>query len=156
MKNYKTLLLILTVIALIMSSIALSAKSAHPLAKATDVKKIQSLIRSTNYKAVTENDFVAVRKNLCTLAKAVDIKSDEGRMKAGILYMSIINFSQFSKNPAGTRVHVTQEWQDTKASDVAKSLKKSTQEEFAKMIDEKYPCDEAKAREEFRKAKKAK
>ena len=77
-------------------------------------------------------------------------------MKAGILYMAVVNFSQFSKNPKGTRDHVTQDWQDMKASDFAKSLKNMSQEDFAESIDEKYPSDEAKAREEYRNAKSAK
>ena len=156
MKNLKFKMLILLVPALIMSSFTLSAKQVHPLAKATDLKKIQTLIRTTNYSKVSESDFIAVRKNLCTLAKGVDISTDEGRMKAGILYMAVVNFSQFSKNPKGTRDHVTQDWQDMKASDFAKSLKNMSQEEFAESIDEKYPSDEAKAREEYKSAKSAK
>ncbi len=155
MKNLKVIILFFAMSAM-MSSFALAAKSSHPLAKATDAKKIQQLIRSTNYSKVTENDFVAVRQNLCTLAKAVDISTDEGKTKASILYLAIINFTQFSKNPAGTREHVTQDWQDMKASDFAKTLKKMSQDEFVKSIDEKYTSDEAKVREEYKAAKSAK
>lgn len=156
MKCMKMLLLAGIMLSLMMQSASVYAKAQHPLAKATDPKKIQELIRSTNYKKVTEGDFVAVRKHLGSLVKAVDISNDDGRMKAGILYMAIVNFTQYTKNPSGNRDHVTQGWQDMKASDFAKSLKDIKQADFIRSLDEKYSSDDAKLREEYKNAKTAK
>jgi len=155
MNTLKKILAIGIIAALLPAEIN-AAKSSHALVKATDAKKIQALIRSTNYKKVTENDYVAVRQHLVSLVKACDISTDEGRRTAAILYLAVINFGQYSRNPDGNRDHVTQGWQDMKAGDFEKDLRGMNAEQFHKMVDEKYPTDEIKLREEFQSARKPK
>lgn len=140
------------------SAPAKAVKAANPLTTETDPAKLLPLVQSADYKAVTEEDYVAVMKNLVAAAKAVDIATSEGKKKGGLIYMETLIFQKKAMNPGsymgGDGKSICDDnWFDAKASSVADDLKKSTQEQYAKKIDDKFTSDEAKMRAEFQAAK---
>jgi len=139
---------------------AAAAAKMSPLASETDPMKIQTLVQSADYKAVTVDEYMSVMKNLVTVGKSVDISSAEGRKKAGLVYMSVLVFQKKSKNPgsymdADGKSIVDDNWLDGKSASVADSLKKSTKAQYEAKYDEKFSADEKKMREEFLAAKAA-
>ncbi len=133
-------------------------KSTNPLASETDLAKLEALIPTTDYKAITEDDYVAIMKNLVTIAKSMDISSADERKKAGLIYMIALIFQKNVKNPNAYidrdgKTILDHDWFDAKAASVADGLKKSTKTQYDTKIDDKFTSDEKKLRDEFRAAK---
>lgn len=132
--------------------------SKNPLASETDLAKLEALIPTTDYKAITEDDYVAIMKNLVTIARATDISSDGERKKAGLIYMIALVFQKNVKNPnayidSDGKTILDHNWFDAKATSVADGLKKSSKAQYNTKIDDKFASDEKKLREEFQAAK---
>ncbi|MEK6796551.1 MAG: hypothetical protein AABZ39_17365 [Spirochaetota bacterium] len=136
-------------------------KAANPLATEKDTAKLISLVIAADYKAITEDAYVAVMKNLTTVAKSIDISSADGQKNAAKVTMAIIVFRKKAKDPSSYtdgdgKSIVDNDWIERKSAGVAKDLASLSKDQFVAKIDKDYPTEEKALREEFQKAKAAK
>jgi ankyrin repeat protein len=123
------------------------------LATETDLTKVQALILSTDYKKITENDYIVIKKHFRELIKAVDVSTDKGKSDFAILYMGSINFN-YCLSQGGAK-NFTKEAQKKQADEMTVQMKGVTKEQIAPAIDQGFTTDEAKLKQEYQMAQKS-
>ena len=134
---------------------AVAPKAKHPLAIETDGKKIQVLVISNNYKSMTENEYVAIVLHLRSLIKAMDLSTEEGKMKMAVTLTALQNFRSFLfEKQDFDRAIFDLEWLNQKAiSYYNDKLKTFTPEQIFTRFDNAVPSDEKTIREDYRRVK---